>query len=31
MQLTGEQLLAGIPISLSKREGVVWFYHTVTL
>lgn len=31
MQLTGEQLMAGIPISLSKREGVVWFYHTVTL
>ena len=30
MQLTGEQLAAGIPISLDKREGVVWFYHIVT-
>ncbi|MBQ7299014.1 MAG: alpha-galactosidase [Clostridia bacterium] len=31
MQLTGEQLMAGIPLSLAKREGVVWFYHIVTL
>lgn len=30
MQLTGAQLDAGIPITLSKREGVVWFYHTVS-
>ncbi len=30
MQLTGEQLQAGFKVSLSKREGIVWFYHTVT-
>ncbi|MBQ8577761.1 MAG: alpha-galactosidase [Clostridia bacterium] len=31
MQLTGEQLDEGIPVSLAKREGIVWFYHIVEL
>ena len=31
MQLSGEQLAAGIPLTLEKRSGVVWFYHKVSL
>ena len=29
MQLSGEQLEAGIPLTLEKRSGAVWFYHKV--
>ena len=29
MQLSGEQLEAGIPLTLEKRSGTVWFYHKV--
>jgi len=29
MQLTGEQLQFGIPLSLQKKQGIIWFYHTV--
>ena len=29
--ISGEQLAAGIPLTLEKRSGVVWFYHKVSL
>ncbi|MCQ2432974.1 MAG: alpha-galactosidase [Clostridia bacterium] len=31
MQLSGEQLKAGIPLTVENpRQGIVWFYHTVS-